>query len=60
MRQRKFVKLVAAMIAWPIVAGAQKPMPVIGYFGLPSPGVLTVEIGFAFSPLLARADEAIE
>src|SRR5215213_1233533 len=35
MRRREFTKLVAAMVAWPITASAQKPMPVIGFL-LPS------------------------
>ena len=30
MRRREFAKLVAATLAWPMVANAQKPMPVIG------------------------------
>ena len=37
MRRREFAKLVAATVAWPMVASAQKPMPVIGYLGLASP-----------------------
>src|SRR5690348_11762489 len=36
MRRREFAKLVAATAAWPIAVGAQKPMPMIGYLGLPS------------------------
>ena len=31
MRRREFAKLVAATVAWPITASAQKPMPVIGF-----------------------------
>jgi putative tryptophan/tyrosine transport system substrate-binding protein len=31
MRRREFAKLVAATVAWPMVASAQKPMPVIGW-----------------------------
>src|SRR5437868_10299616 len=31
MRRREFGKLVAATLAWPITATAQKPMPVIGF-----------------------------
>ena len=31
MRRREFAKLVAATVAWPMVAKAQKPMPVIGW-----------------------------
>ena len=41
MRRREFAKLVAATVSWPMVASAQKPMPVIGYLGVGSP------IGFA-------------
>src|ERR1041385_6490540 len=33
MRRREFAKLVAAMLAWPTTAGAQKPVPVIGFLG---------------------------
>jgi ABC-type uncharacterized transport system substrate-binding protein len=33
MRRREFTKLVAATVAWPITASAQKPMPVIGFLG---------------------------
>jgi putative tryptophan/tyrosine transport system substrate-binding protein len=43
MRRREFAKLVAATVAWPITASAQKPMPVIGFLGHisgdPFPGV---------------------
>ena len=38
MRRREFAKLVAAMVSWPMVANAQKPMPVIGFLGSTSPG----------------------
>ena len=31
MRRREFAKLVAAMISWPMMASAQKPMPVVGF-----------------------------
>ena len=31
MRRREFAKLVAATLSWPMVASAQKPMPVIGW-----------------------------
>ena len=46
MRRREFAKLVAATVAWPITASAQKPMPVIGYLSgdsapsSPNPSVL--------------------
>ena len=33
MRRREFAKLVAATVAWPMTARAQKPMPVIGFLG---------------------------
>ena len=36
MRRREFAKLVAATVAWPMMARAQKPMPVIGFLGLAS------------------------
>src|SRR4051794_21682250 len=36
MRRREFAKLVAAMVSWPAVASAQKPMPVVGFLGLAS------------------------
>src|SRR3954467_1053847 len=38
MRRREFAKLVAAMVAWPMVASAQKAMPVIGFLGSSTPG----------------------
>jgi len=38
MRRREFAILVAATVAWPIVASAQKAMPVIGFLGGASPG----------------------
>src|SRR3954454_11145967 len=37
MRRREFVNLVAATVSWPIVANAQKPMPVIGFLSSRSP-----------------------
>ena len=37
MRRREFAKLVAATVLWPMVAGAQKPMPVIGFLHSASP-----------------------
>src|SRR3954451_4608350 len=37
MRRREFAKLVATTVAWPIVANAQKPMPVIGFLSSRSP-----------------------
>src|SRR5689334_6754571 len=38
MRRREFAKLVTATVAWPMVASAQKAMPVIGFLGGASPG----------------------
>ena len=37
MRRREFVKLVAATVAWPITASAQKPMPVIVILAVAAP-----------------------
>jgi putative ABC transport system substrate-binding protein len=41
MRRREFAKLVAATIAWPVMAGAQQRMPVIGFLHGGSPGAAT-------------------
>jgi putative tryptophan/tyrosine transport system substrate-binding protein len=38
MRRREFATLVAATVTWPMVASAQKAMPVIGFLGGASPG----------------------
>ena len=37
MRRREFAKLVAATVAWPMVASAQKAMPVVGFLISTSP-----------------------
>jgi putative ABC transport system substrate-binding protein len=37
MKRREFAKLVAATVAWPITASAQKPMPVIGILAVAAP-----------------------
>jgi len=47
MRRREFAKLVAATVAWPMVAKAQKPMPVIGFLGGTSPGAPSVRLSLA-------------
>jgi len=41
MRRREFAKLVAATVAWPMVASAQQRMPVIGFLSSGSPGAGT-------------------
>src|SRR3954447_24124966 len=45
MRRREFTKLAAATIAWPMVANAQKPMPVIGFLSSTSPGPNAFQVG---------------
>ena len=41
MRRREFAKLVAATVAWPMVASARQRMPVIGFLSSSSPGAGT-------------------
>ena len=38
MRRREFAKLLAVTVSWPMMANAQKPMPVIGWLHSASPG----------------------
>src|SRR4051794_31467908 len=45
MGRREFVKLVAATVLWPAVARAQKPVSVIGFLSVASPG--------AYAPFMA-------
>ena len=45
MRRREFTKLAAATVAWPMVASAQKPMPVIGFLSSTSPGPNAFQVG---------------
>ncbi len=38
MQRRTFITLLGGTVGWPLVAGAQQPMPVIGYLNTGSPG----------------------
>src|SRR5215211_4802078 len=44
MRRREFAKLVAATVSWPLVASAQKPMPVIGFLHSASPAAVAANV----------------
>ena len=44
MRRREFAKVVAATTLWPVVAGAQKPMPLIGFLHSASPAAAAANV----------------
>ena len=44
MRRREFAKLVAATVVWPLVASAQKPMPLIGFLHSASPAAAAANV----------------
>ena len=44
MRRREFAKLVAATVSWPLVASAQKPIPLIGFLHSASPAAAAANV----------------
>src|ERR1700680_335702 len=65
MRRREFISLLGGATAWPLVAHAQQPLPVIGFLRRRSPGEAAAELagfrrGLAEAGYVENQNVAIE